>query len=82
MRTTITLDDDVAAALKRLRKVRGQRFKDLVNEVLRHGLRHLSAPPERREPFRTRVVSLGRCRSGSVDSVADALSFAEGESFK
>src|SRR5581483_8502264 len=35
MRTTLTLDDDVAKALERLRKVRGDSFKSLINQALR-----------------------------------------------
>jgi hypothetical protein len=38
MRTTLTLDDDVAAVLERLRKSRDANLKDLVNEALRRGL--------------------------------------------
>ena len=77
MRTTLTLDDDVAAALDRLRKTRRGSFRDLVNEALREGLRSLTAPPRRRMRFRTRVVDLGRCRLGNVDNVAEVLAVAE-----
>ena len=35
MRTTLTLDDDVAVQLERLRKARHANLKDLVNEALR-----------------------------------------------
>ena len=38
MRTTLTIDDDVAAELERLRKARDAGLKDLVNEALRLGL--------------------------------------------
>ena len=82
MRTTLTLDDDVAAMLERLRKARDQSLKDLVNEALRHGLKEMSARPKRRVPFRTHSVDLGGCRIGSVDNVAEALAVAEGESFR
>ncbi len=82
MRTTLSLDDDVAAALERLKKKRRQRFKDLVNEALRRGLREMSEPPKRGQPFRTRAVALGRCRVASLDNVAEALAVAEGESFR
>jgi predicted transcriptional regulator len=82
MRTTLTLDDDVAEALERLRRTRRQTLKDLVNEALRRGLKQMLAPPKRREPFRTQAIELGRCRLGSIDNVAEALSIAEGESFK
>jgi hypothetical protein len=42
MRTTLTLDDDVAAMLQQLRKARGDNFKALVNEALRAGLKQLA----------------------------------------
>jgi hypothetical protein len=38
MRTTITLDADVAARLRRVSVERGQSFKTTVNEALRAGL--------------------------------------------
>lgn len=82
MRTTLTLDDDVAAKIERLRKTRNASLKDLVNEALREGLKHLAASPRRRVPFRTEAVDLGRCLIGNVDNVAEALAVAEGESFR
>ncbi len=82
MRTTLTLDDDVAAVLERLRKTREQSFKALINEALRHGLKQMDARHERREPFRTRSVDVGRCRIGNIDNVAEALAVAEGEAFR
>jgi len=82
MRTTLTLDDDVATALERLRKNRDKSLKDLVNEALRRGLDSMRARSRRRGHFSTRAVALGRCRIGSIDSVADAPSVAESESFK
>ena len=48
MRTTLSLDKDVAAQLERLRKKVDAPFKDIVNEALRLGLREMSAPPQRR----------------------------------
>ena len=82
MRTTITLDDDVAASLRRLEKRRGVKFKALVNEVLREGIKSLAAPPRKRGLFQTRSVDLGSCRAANVDNVAEVLAVAEGESFK
>jgi hypothetical protein len=82
MRTTLTLDDDVAAKIERLRKTRNESLKDLVNEALREGLKHLAAPARRRAPFRTEAVDLGRCLLGNVDNVAEVLAVAEGESFR
>ena len=82
MRTTLTLDDDVAAVLERLRKSRRQSLKSLVNEALREGLRRMSVRPKKPEPFQTGTVHLGRCLVGNVDNVADVLAVSEGESFK
>ena len=82
MRTTLTIDDDVAAALERLRELRNQSFKALVNEALRLGLQSMTTPSKPREPFRTNTVDLGRCRLNRLDNVAEALAIAEDESFK
>jgi len=68
--------------LERLRKTRDESFKDLVNEALRRGLRQMATRPRRREPFRTRAVSLGRCKLGSIDNISEVLATAEDESFK
>ncbi len=46
MRTTITLEDDVAASLKRLEKRRGVKFQALINEALREGIKCMTAPPK------------------------------------
>ena len=45
MRTTLTLDDDVAAALTRRRAERGTGLRQEVNELLRAGLAATSQPP-------------------------------------
>jgi Arc/MetJ family transcription regulator len=45
MRTTITLDEDVAAQLRRVMRERDLTFKDAVNATLRAGL---GAPREQR----------------------------------
>jgi hypothetical protein len=82
MRTTLTLDDDVASSLRRLRKARGGPFKNLVNEALREGLRHMTLPRQKRTPFQTKSVDLGRCLLGNVDNVAEVLAVAEGEAYK
>jgi mRNA-degrading endonuclease RelE of RelBE toxin-antitoxin system len=46
MRTTVTLDPDLAKKLKDLAHRRGQSFKQTLNEVVRRGL---TAQAERRE---------------------------------
>jgi len=44
MRTTLTIDDDVIALLKRAERERGLSFKQVVNEALRRGLSVAVAP--------------------------------------
>jgi predicted nucleic acid-binding protein len=41
MRPTLSLDDDVAAAVERLRRTRRQSLKAIVNEALREGLKRM-----------------------------------------
>jgi hypothetical protein len=82
MRTTLTIDADVAAELERLRRAEDRSLKELINQALRRGLMDLSAPAKPREPFRTRPVSLGRCLIGDIVSISEAIALAEGEDHK
>jgi len=82
MRTTLSLDPDVAALLERARRQRKTKLRTIVNEALRKGLELMTAPTHRRTDYRTRGVDLGRCLVGSLDDVAEALGLAEGESFR
>lgn len=82
MRTTLTLDDDVAALLARARKSRRASLKHVVNEALRQGLKAIHQPPPRRKPFRVQPMNLGRCLVESVDDVAEALAIAEGDRYR
>jgi hypothetical protein len=82
MRTTLTLDDDVAAVLERLRRSRNASLKELINDALRRGLKDMSSRPKRREPVRTRSVALGRLRIAGIDNIAETLAIAEGETCK
>ena len=56
MRTTLTLDPDVPAALERWKEARGLSLKVAVNEAIRYGLKALEGPREAaRPPFRSVV---------------------------
>ena len=82
MRTTLTIDDDVARLLERARRERGIPLKQLVNEALREGLARLDAPRTPRTRHTTKAVSLGRCLLDNVDDVAEVLAVADGERFR
>lgn len=47
MRTTLTLDPDVAEQLRREAKRSGRPFKTVVNDILRRGLGQKETPPGR-----------------------------------
>lgn len=80
MRTTLTLDDDVAAQLAQLRDRGDRSYKQVVNDVMRVGLERIDHAAERepRGPY-TRPVSLGRPRLPDIDDVSEALTVAEGD---
>lgn len=82
MRTTLTLDDDVAARIERLRRKKRASFKTLINDALRAGIEDLEEPaPKHRRAYRLRPVRLG-ARLPDLDNVAEVLAAAEGESFR
>ena len=81
MRTTLTLDPDVAALLRRAVKG-GKRLRDVVNQALRVGLTSGASSPRPKGGYRTPPFDSGRCLVGSLDSVAEALAVAEGEGFR
>lgn len=78
MRTTLTLDDDVAAKLKTEARRAGRPFRDVVNDTLRRGL--LSRrPPAKPQAFKIEARDLGNLRPGlSLDNVAELIERAEG----
>lgn len=77
MRTTLTLDEDVAALLERVRKSRRTAFKQIVNEALRQGLHQMTAPPPKRKPYRTPGWNLGKCLVGNLDNIGEVLEMLE-----
>lgn len=82
MRTTLSLEEDVAVALERLRRNRDESFKDLVNEALRRGLQQMNNRPAKRERFVTATVDLGRARIPDLDDIAGVLASVEGDAFR
>jgi hypothetical protein len=78
VRTTLTLDDDVAAKLQSLKRRSGRAFRDVVNDVLRRGLARPAATPAR-ERFRVVARDLGARRPGvSLDNIAELIEHVEG----
>jgi hypothetical protein len=75
MRTTLTLADDVAAAVERIRRERSIGLSEAVNELVRAGLVTHDKPPT---PFRQTSHDLGR--GVDFDNIADTLETLDGPS--
>ncbi|MCP9488302.1 MAG: hypothetical protein MSC31_00310 [Solirubrobacteraceae bacterium MAG38_C4-C5] len=76
MRTTVTLEPDVAARIEQRRRDGERSFKEEINSLLRVGLEHIDEEPAPREPFRTEPM-IGRLLI-DIDDVEAALDYAEG----
>jgi hypothetical protein len=82
MRTTVTIDDDVATELQaEMRRQRSSNFKQVLNDVLRQGLL------VRREwadsnPFRVRARRMGKMQGLNYDNVGEMLDYLEGPEHK
>ena len=82
MRTTLSLDDDVAAAVETLARKRKASFKAIVNELLRAGLAAVGRRKSTGSRHRTTGFDLGPSLIGSLDNVEEAIARAEGESHR
>ena len=82
MRTTLTIDDDVAAELERLRRERDTGLKDLVNDALRRGLKDMSSAAKKQKPFRTKSYDCGRLLVDNLDNVWEVLDGIEENKFR
>lgn len=59
MRTTVTLDLDVAQKLKKVMGEQGITMKEALNQTLRHGFRSAGGADGSRKPFRVKPHDLG-----------------------
>lgn len=77
MRTTITFEDDTAAAIEQLRRVRGIGVSEAVNELVRRGLTH-------RDPVKRFVqrTSAGGAVKIDLSSTSAVLEYLDGPGYK
>lgn len=78
MRTTLTLDDDVAARLTAEVRRTGRSFKDVVNDHLRQSL--LAKPQHAPRRFRVRARRLDPIDGVSFDDIEGLLDQMDGPS--
>ena len=75
MRTTLTLDDDVAAKLKTAARKCGRAFRDVVNETLRRGM--LQERVATRVPFTVKPKDLGLKPGLEFDNIGKLLDYLD-----
>jgi SOS response regulatory protein OraA/RecX len=80
MRTTLTLDPDVAAKAKQGAAKLGKPFKEVINSALRIGLDQVLKPPAA-TPYQTIARPLGLRKGFSYDDIGELLARAEGEDY-
>lgn len=81
MRTTLTIDDDLAGILKQRSRELGKPFKELVNAALRKGLAESTGelPPHE---IRVRPHDFGKTRAGiDLDRLNQLIDELEAERF-
>lgn len=77
MRTTVTLDDDVAAAVEQLRRKEHIGVSQAINRIVRRGL---AAESPTRKPFVQKTYPLGV--KVDVSCIAEALTEIEGPDWR
>jgi hypothetical protein len=75
VRTTLTLDDDVAADLHREARRRGVAFRLIVNEAIRRGLRPTEVEPA---PFIVNARPMGLRPGLDLDDIEGLLELLDG----
>jgi len=78
MRTTLTLDEDVAARLVELQHKLGVSFKDVVNRTLRQGLEQQATRPRQPPKFTVKARKMGLRPGLNYDNVGELLEHIEG----
>jgi metal-responsive CopG/Arc/MetJ family transcriptional regulator len=78
MRTTVTLADDVAAELDRLRRERSIGVSEALNELARAGMVHKKEP---RKKFVQKTYAMGR-EKVDLTNIGKALEEAEGPEYR
>jgi hypothetical protein len=78
MRTTLTLDDDIAAKLRKLSQ--GRQFKAVANRALRLGLQAMEQQGE--DPPYSTEARPGRPRVRNLDNIAEVLAEHEQEAWR
>jgi hypothetical protein len=77
VRTTLTIDDDVAALVHKEMRKTGDPLKQVVNRAIRLGLNGAKQPA--RKPFKVKPINLGLPH---YDKVEELLQYLEGPDYR
>ncbi len=78
IRTTVTLDDDVAIRLKGESQSRGEPFRDTLNDLLRTALSGVGNKPRGRT-LRIEPTHMGYKPGLNYDNIESLLEYGEGD---
>ena len=78
MRTTLTIDDDLIREIKKRAHDSGAPFKEIVNRVLRAGLKEMDKP-RISKPYKCKTYSLGYPPRADLDRALDLAGQLESE---
>lgn len=81
MRTTLTLDNDVAAKARRGAARLGKPFKTVINAALRAGLDQILRPAAAK-PYRAKPLPMGMKPGFSAANIGELLAQVEGENHR
>ncbi|MEM6792537.1 MAG: hypothetical protein AAF725_01025 [Acidobacteriota bacterium] len=82
MRTTLTLEKDVALGVRQKMQDQDASLKDTVNELIRLGLQASRQPSQELPRFEVKAKPLGTGLGVRYPKVSDLLEAAEGESYR
>lgn len=84
MRTTLTIDDDVAFGLKKAQENDPEKsFKEIVNNMLRKGLKgKVTGSSGTKKRFRVEPLNLGLRKDLNFDNIEEVLDILEGPNRK
>jgi hypothetical protein len=78
MRTTLTIDDDLASALREKAHQTGASFKEIVNKAIRAGLEQVDKPKQTR-PYKCKSYPLGYPPRADLDNALSLVDRLESE---
>lgn len=79
MRTTLTLEDDIAENAKQVAQQFHRPFKQIINQALRLGLMQMNKTPQQRKLYKTQPHAMDLKEGYSLDNIQELLSRIEGE---